>query len=345
MKKRIAVRILSALMALLLLAALCALAGCRGNADGQEKKLSVVAAVFPVYDWVKNILGDRAESVELTLLLDSGVDLHNYQPTVDDIVKLSNCDLFIYVGGESDGWAADALKDPRNPGRKVINLLEVLGDAAKDEETVAGMEHGDDHEDDHEEADGHEDEAEGGEGHGAEKDEHVWLSLRNAGVFCASIAAQLASLDPDNGETYRKNLQSYTERLNALDGEYRTAVEAGARKTVLFGDRFPFRYLADDYGLDYYAAFPGCSAETEASFETVTFLAGRVDALGLPCVLTVDGARHRIAQTVVENTKDKNQPILTMDSMQSATLADAENGKTYLSVMQKNLEVLKTALR
>ena len=168
MKKRIAVRILSALMALLLLAALCALAGCRGNADGQEKKLSVVAAVFPVYDWVKNILGDRAESVELTLLLDSGVDLHNYQPTVDDIVKLSNCDLFIYVGGESDGWAADALKDPRNPDRKVINLLEVLGDAAKDEETVAGMEHGDDHEDDHEEADGHEDEAGGEEGHGAE---------------------------------------------------------------------------------------------------------------------------------------------------------------------------------
>ena len=195
MKKRIAVRILSALMALLLLAALCALAGCRGNADGQEKKLSVVAAVFTVYDWVKNILGDRAESVELTLLLDSGVDLHNYQPTVDDIVKLSNCDLFIYVGGESDGWAADALKDPRNPDRKVINLLEVLGDAAKDEETVAGMEHGDDHE----EADGHEDEAEGEEGHGAEKDEHVWLSLRNAGCSAPPLPHSLRPLTRTTG--------------------------------------------------------------------------------------------------------------------------------------------------
>ena len=132
--------------------------------------------------------------------------------------------------------------------------------------------------------------------------------------------------------------------MTALDGEYQTVVDNAARKTLLFGDRFPFRYLVDDYGLNYYAAFVGCSAETEASFETISFLSGKVDELGLPCVLTIEGAQHKIAETIVQNTADKNQSILTLDSMQSTTSADVANGTTYLSVMESNLDVLKQAL-
>ena len=488
------------------------LAGC-GKKNAAEKgesdsnKLSVVTTIFPEYDWVKEILGDKAESTDLTMLLSSGVDLHSYQPTADDIVKISDCDLFVYVGGESDGWVENALKNAANKNMKVINLLEVLGDSAKAEETVEGMqEDGHDHGHSHDEqltendirdrtlsdfagawkslhpyllngdldkfcqhraeededssttkdtylekykaswqcdaekisiegnnitftygdgktvsaeytyagyqpkrndegkirsvryqfettsADapkyvqfndhGHEPgEAEhfhiyfGNDGfdalmsgktnpffvkgalsvedildelmghdHGEEKDEHVWLSLKNAQVLCVTLADALCAIDPDNKNTYIANAAAYRDKLAALDADYKAAVDGAAHKTVLFGDRFPFRYLMDDYGLRYYAAFAGCSAETEASFETVSFLAKKVDALGLPCVLTIEGAQHRIAETIVQNTAGKNQKVLTMDSMQSTTSKDVANGATYLSVMEKNLSVLKEAL-
>lgn len=180
--------------------------------------------------------------------------------------------------------------------------------------------------------------------HEEEADEHVWLSLKNAEILCREIADQIAAIDPDNTESYSANAAAYIEKLSALDAQYQAAVDSAANKTVLFGDRFPFRYLVDDYGLDYYAAFVGCSAETEASFETITFLANKVDELGLSSVLTIEGAQHKIAETIVNNTAIKNQQVLTMDSMQATTSTDVENGATYLSVMESNLEVLKTAL-
>ena len=492
------------------------LAGCgKKNAaetgESDSNKLSVVTTIFPEYDWVKEILGDKAESTDLTMLLDNGVDLHSYQPTADDIVKISDCDLFIYVGGESDGWVEDALKEATNKDMKVIDLLEVLGDSVKTEETVEGMqetEHAHDHSkevsifEDHEvqdrslsdwagswqsaypfaldgtlddafaamaeegemtadeyktyyqngyktditniniegdhiaftyedgkkvgsdykyigyyiqnwstgtkaamyrfeavdrtsgapiyiEFNDHmiesaapehfhirmsnesfdaivdpekswptffpadmtgEDLCEHMEGHGhdhdheEEADEHVWLSLKNAKTLVTAIADALQELDPDNKDTYAANTSAYIEKLSALDGAYQSAVDGAARKTVLFGDRFPFRYLVDDYGLSYYAAFAGCSAESEASFETVSFLAKKVDELKLPCVLTIEGKNHKIAETIVENTAEKNQKILTMDSMQSTTSEDVANGTTYLSVMEQNLSMLKEAL-
>ena len=159
-----------------------------------------------------------------------------------------------------------------------------------------------------------------------------------------AISASLQALDPDNKDTYAANSSAYIEKLSALDSEYQAAVDAASNKTVLFGDRFPFRYLVDDYGLSYYAAFVGCSAETEASFETISFLAKKVDELKLPCVLTIEGAQHKIAETIVQNTTSKNQKVLTMDSMQSTTSKDVANGTTYLSVMEQNLSVLKQAL-
>lgn len=320
-------KILALLLALWIPAAV--LSGCAPQDDSAaSNKLNIVTTIFPTYDWVREILGAETDRAEITMLLDSGVDLHSYQPTVDDIVKISDCDLFLYVGGESDGWVDDALKNAPNKERKVIRLLDVLGDSAKAEETVEGMQ---EEEHDHEEE--------------AEYDEHIWLSLKNAQVLVAAISEALQESDPARKDAYAANAAAYAEKLSALDGEYRAAVDSGKYKTLLFGDRFPFRYLADDYGLDYYAAFPGCSAETEASFETVSFLAGKMDALGLPCVLTIEGTQHKIAETIVQNTAQKNQQILTMDSMQAVTANDAASGVTYLSIMEKNLSVLKKALR
>ena len=503
-------KIITLVLALAMAVSLFTGCGKKNNAETGESdsnKLSVVTTIFPEYDWVREILGGKAESTDLTMLLDNGVDLHSYQPTADDIVKISDCDLFIYVGGESDEWVKNVLKNAVNKKMKVINLLEMLGDSVKTEETVEGMQkEGHDHGHSHDEqltendiedrtlsdfagawkslhpyllngnldkfcqhraeededssttkdtylekykaswqcdaekisingntitftyADGktvsaeytyagyqpkrndegkirsvryqfettsadapqyvqfndhgHEPgEAEhfhiyfGNDGfdalmsgktnpffvkdalsaedildelmghdHGEEMDEHVWLSLKNAQALCVTLADALCAIDPDNKNTYIANAAAYKDKLAALDADYKAAVDGATHKTVLFGDRFPFRYLVDDYGLRYYAAFAGCSAETEASFETVSFLAKKMDELGLPCVLTIEGAQHRIADTIVQNTAGKKQKVLTMDSMQSTTSKDVANGATYLSVMEKNLSVLKEAL-
>lgn len=326
-------KITALLLALFMLVG--ALAGCgKQNDTNQTDKLSIVTTIFPEYDWVREILGDKADNAEITMLLDNGVDLHSYQPTADDIVKISDCDLFIYVGGESDEWVEDALRNAANGNMKVINLLEVLGDSVKTEEIVEGMQEA---EHEHEDAEEHE--------HEEEADEHVWLSLKNAKMLVRVISKALQELDPDSKDIYAANADAYVKKLSALDAEYQAAVDAASNKTILFGDRFPFRYLVDDYGLHYYAAFVGCSAETEAGFETISFLAKRVDEWKLPCVLTIEGAQHKIAETVVRNTTAKNQRVLTMDSMQSTTTQDVKNGTTYLSVMEKNLSVLKEALR
>jgi len=393
MKKNIAAIMTASVLAV------SALAGCGSSAKSaatttaaetaakaeESRKLSIVTTIYPEYDWVKEILGSNAEHAELTMLLDNGVDLHSYQPTAEDIMKIADSDLFIYVGGESDGWVKDALKEATNEDMKVINLLETLGENVKEEEMVEGMQEGEhhhdhgeehDHEDgdhdhehegaeaehDHEDGD-HDHEHEGAEAehdhedgeaehehhhdHGDEPeyDEHVWLSVRNAKVLCTAIEEALAELDAENAESYAANLKSYSEKLDSLDQEYQAAVDGAAVKTLLFGDRFPFRYLVDDYGLDYYAAFVGCSAETEASFETISFLSQKVDELGLKAIMTIEGPEHKIAETIKENTKTKDQQILTMDSMQATDAEDVAAGVSYLSIMTENLEVLKAALQ
>lgn len=310
------------------------------------KKLKIVTTIFPEYDWVKQIVGENNENVQIEMLLDNGVDLHSYQPTAEDVMNISDCDMFIYVGGESDEWVDDALKEKVNDDMVVLNLLEIMGDSVKEEEVVEGMEaeeeeheHGDAEDEDSEE---HED---GEEEEEVEYDEHVWLSLKNAATICNKIAESLETIDLDNAETHKNNAASYTERLLALDSEYAAAVSAADKDTVLFGDRFPFRYMVDDYNLNYYAAFVGCSAETEASFETIVFLSGKVDELGLGTVLTIEGDNHKIAETIIQNTTGKDQNIRVMDSMQSTTSGDVENGASYLVIMEDNLEVLKEALK
>ena len=512
-------KIIAIVLSAALLLSICIFASCKKDdpsattgeqltdETNKDKKISIVTTIFPIYDWVRELLGEKASDADITMLLNNGVDLHSYQPSAEDIVKISKCDMFIYVGGESDGWVDSVLKNADNKNMKVINLLDSLGDAVKTEEVVEGMqeeEHGHSHgheeeitkddikdrtltdfsgewkslypyllngeldeycehkaEEDDDSAStketyiekykaswkcdvekikidgnkitftysdgktvsadysyagyqpkendngeinsvryqfktdsadapkyvqfndhGHEPgEAEhfhiyfGNDGfdsltksktnpffvknalsteeildelmghdHEEEKDEHVWLSVKNAKVLCGKISDALKTIDPTSKDAIEANTSSYLEKLTVLDGEYKKAVDAAKIKTVLFGDRFPFRYLVDDYGLKYYAAFVGCSAESEASFETVSFLAKKVDELKLPCVLTIEGATHKIAETIVQTTAEKNQKILTMDSMQSTTAKDIENGKTYYAVMEKNLSVLKEAL-
>ncbi len=499
---------------------------------------SVVCTIFPEYDWVKEILGSHAENVEISYLLDNGVDLHNYQPTADDIVKISSCDLFVYVGGESDEWVEDALAEATNKDMKVINLMDVLGDSAKVEELKEGMqesehEHSHDHskevstfEDDevqdrplsdwegdwqsayplvldgsldeawehksedgkmtaeeykdyytkgyksdysaisihddhikftdndgnvtesdyeytgyyiqnwstgtkaamyrfeavdkesgapvyiefndhiiepekaehfhirmsnesydaivdpegnwptffdaalspegvceevighdhknedkdedeheHEEAEAeeeHEHEHEEGE---AEYDEHVWLSLKNAKVLCAEIEKNIEAIDSANAADYKANLDSYVAKLDELDNSFKTLVDGSSVKTLVFGDRFPFRYFVDDYGLDYFAAFIGCSAESEASFETIKFLSDKINELDCKTIFTIENASKDIAEAVISNSGKTDVTIAELNSLQSVSNADISSGTTYLSLMQKNYDVLADILK
>ena len=313
----------------LVLAGLMTFGACSCSAEGIENKsgsrLSIVTTVFPCYDWVREIAGSKISGIDLTMLLDNGTDMHSFQPAAKDIVKISSCDVFIYVGGESDEWVEDALKEAVNKDIRTVNLMDLLGDSVVEEETVEGMQA--------------EDEEEGEDG--PEYDEHVLL---NAQVLVTGIADAMAQADPENASLYENNAGTYNSKLGELDGRYRAAVKDSDKDTILFCDRFPFRYLTDELGLDYYAAFSGCSAEAEASFETVVFLSGKIDELGLSSVLVIDGSDQKIAKTVIENTGSKDMEILVMDSMQSTTTADSSNGVTYLSVMESNLEVLVKAL-
>lgn len=291
---------------------------------------SIVCTTFPQYDWIRNIIGDDSDKFQLTMLLDQGMDLHSYQPTAEDIAKIADADMFVYVGGESDGWVDSALKEATNTDIRVVNMLETLGNAVKEEEVIPGMQA--------------EEEEENEEGEGPEYDEHVWLSLKNAATLTDVLSENIQEIDPVNKEDYVENAAEYVDRLNDLDGRYALAISKGERQAILFGDRFPFRYMADDYGLTYYAAFVGCSAESEASFETITFLAHKVDELKLPVILTIEGANHNIAESIKNATESKNQEILTMNSMQSVTAEDVADGETYLNVMEDNLNVLSQAL-
>lgn len=320
--------------------------------DDANKKFSVVCTIFPEYDWIRQLVGDKKDNYDITYLLDKGVDLHSYQPTAEDIAKIANCDLFVYVGGESDGWVDDALKESKNDKMQVVNLLETLGKNVKPEEVVEGMQEEDEHDHDHDDKDhddkdhDHED-ADHDHDHEEETeyDEHVWLSLRNATALVNTLAEKLQTIDPENKDYYAGTAADYTAKLGDLDSRYLATIKKAKVKTVLFGDRFPFRYLVDDYGLKYYAAFVGCSAETEASFETVAFLAKKTDDLKLKSVLVIENSDQKIAKKIVETTKDKNQNIVVLNSMQSITNEDIANGATYLSIMESNLKALASALK
>lgn len=321
---------------------MCALmlGGCTNSTaqQAEDGKYEIICTTFPQYDWVRNLIVGNEDSFTLTLLTEKGGDLHNFQPSATDIAKVSSCDLLIYVGGESDAWVSDTLRTAQNNDIRVINMMDVISSDLKEEELVEGMQeyHHDDEEGHYEEEhhDGHDE---------TEYDEHVWLSLRNAQKLVEGISKELKELDAANASLYEENCETYTDALLTLDGEYQSAVAAARTDTLLFADRFPFRYLVDDYGLNYYAAFAGCSAETEASFETVAFLAGKIDELDLDTVLVIDGSDEKLAKVIIDNTSGKNQQVLVLDSMQSVSKKDIEGGATYLSAMSSNLNILRQA--
>ena len=316
-----AIALLSALVLII-----CCFAGCSDTKKTDDGKISIVCTLFPMYDWARNIIGENNDDVELTLLLDSGTDLHSYQPNAADIIKITSADLFIYVGGTSDKWVDDVFKTSPSDTVK-INLMEVLGEGVFDEETVEGMEAEEEEETDEK-----------------EYDEHVWLSLKNADKFCTYIKDALIKLDPAHQKDYEANCGNYRQDLAVLSGDYTEAVNKAKRKTILFADRFPFRYLVEDLGLDYYAAFAGCSTETSASFETIIFLANVVDNMKLPTILVTETSDRSVAKTVKDTTESKDAEILVMDALQSVTSEAVKNGTTYLGSMRNNLEILKKAL-
>lgn len=301
-------------------------AGCAaGNVTDNSGKIKIVATIFPQYDWLKN-LTEGVDGVKLTLLLDNGADLHNYQPTAADMITVSTCDMFVYVGGESDSWVEDALKEAVNTDMQSVSLMDILGESVREEEIVEGMQA---------------EEEESGE---PEYDEHVWLSLRNIPKICESLTDTLCQIDSPHSDIYKSNCESYVKELEELDGKYVSLMESSKYDTLLFGDRFPFRYLADNYNLKYYAAFVGCSAETEASFETVRFLSEKLREFDLPAVLTLEKSDGKIAKTIVETSGRTDVEILKIDSMQSVSSDDINAGTTYISIMEKNLDVLSKAL-
>lgn len=296
------------------------------NTVDDETAIDVVTNSYAAYDWVKQIFADDTDHIRMTYLLENGVDLHNYQPDAEDIRKIADCDVFIYVGGESDRWAADAIRNSGNSHLLAVNMLACIGKLAKEEEVKEGMQAEEEEE--------------------PETDEHVWLSVRNASVITGVIFNQVSSLvtDPEELKQITANYENYQAELMKLDQEYAKAVSAADLDTVIFGDRFPFRYLLDDYGIDYYAAFAGCSAETEASFETVRFLAEKADEIGARNILTIETGNQKLAETIINNTQTGDQGILVMNSIQSVNAEEVKAGLSYLEVMRENLEVLKQAL-
>ncbi|HPF29379.1 MAG TPA: metal ABC transporter substrate-binding protein, partial [Lachnospiraceae bacterium] len=296
------------------------------NEEEKSDKISIVCTIFPQYDWTRTILGDDVSNVELNLLVQDGANLHSYQPSASDIAMISNADLVIYVGGESNQWVEDAMENAVNENQLSISLIDAIGERVTEEVLVEGMEAEEEHE-----------EQEAGEE--IEYDEHVWMSIENAAIISKEIESSLEELNPQLAEEYQKNLQNYEAELQQLDEEYQTMVAQATTHTVVVGDRFPFHYLMDEYDILYYAAFPGCSADTEADFETVIFLAEKLDEYHLAYVLTVENSNQSIASTIIENTQNKDQSIAGLNSMETITNERMEAGDTYLSIMSSNLLV------
>lgn len=306
------------IISVILIAVLSALSLCScGGKPVENNGLSIVCTTFPQYDFLKNIIGSEES---LTLLVDDGGDLHSYEPTAQDIIRISSADLFVYVGGNSDKWVESTLRSANNPDLKTVALTEIV--ETYTEEYVAGMEH--EHHNEH-----------------AAVDEHVWLSLRNAAAITQALCDAVCEIDKENEQIYKANAEEYISQLNALDVEYRDMISSAKRNTVLFADRFPFRYLIEDYNLTYYAAFAGCSSESEASFQTMAFLIDKTKELGIPVVLTIDGSDGSIAKTVCEETGAKSAML---DSCQSVSSDDIKNGTSYVNIMKNNLNVLREAL-
>lgn len=285
-------------------------AGCENNSKDPDK-ISVVASIFPQYDFVRAVAGDR---VDLSMLLSPGEETHSYEPTPKEIRSIENCDIFIYVGGESDSWIDNILESIDTSDMTVISLMDIV-ELLEEEEN-----------DEH---------------HEREYDEHVWTSPVNAAKIVDEITNALCSADPQNSDIYRQNCTAYVEELTKLDEQFRETISEAARKTIIFADRFPLLYFAKEYGLEYYAAFPGCAGNTEPSPSTIARLIDKINQENIPVVFKIELSSSNIALTVNEATGAK---VITFYSCHNISKSDFNNGETYLALMNKNLLSLKEAL-
>lgn len=306
-------------IALALLLGLSCLSACAEREKSEE--LSIVCTVFPLYDWTKHILGEDTEA-ELSFLTDKGADLHSFQPSAEDMVRVASADLVIFVGGPSDAWLREALKSKTEGEALELSSLDGMRLSAVSDES------GHSHED----------------GHAHETDEHLWLSLKNAQVAVKGICDALSRIDPQGAEGYRARASSYTEKLSALDRAYEAAVSSVAEPRMLVADRFPFVYLAEDYGIDYLAAFSGCTTDVDADLSVVVRLGNRLKEWGLSSVVITETSDGALAESVIRAAGVEDCRILAMHSLQGIRRTDAEGGVTYLSVMEENLRTLSRAM-
>ncbi len=306
------------------------LTGCGAPAAREEEsgRMQVITTIFPQYDFVRQIAGGQAD---VRMLLKPGEEIHSYEPTPQDIRDIQNCDLFICVGGENDVWVEEILEAMGEEAPETLRLMDMV--EVYSEETIEGMqeekgahEHGHDHEEDHD----HE-----------EADEHVWTSPVNAAVITARIAEAMEEKDPANAALYRENAKAYIGELKRLDDSFRRLTESAVRRTLVFGDRFPLRYFAEEYGLDYYAAFPGCSADCEPSAATMAFLINKVRQEQIPVVFCIEFSNGNIARAICETT---GAAPMTFYSCHNVTADQMKAGVTYIDMMEDNLLVLEKAL-
>lgn len=312
-------RILSLLLLMLLLT------GC--TQEPEASGLTIVTTIFPPYDFARAIAGDTSH---ITMLLSPGAEAHSFEPTPRDIIAIQSCDLFIYAGGENEAWVTDMIDSLDIDKSKVISMMDVVSPLT--EEALPGLESDHEHAHDHDHEQ-HEDTS--------EYDEHVWTSPKNAALIAQAIADKLCSISPANASLYSSRCADYRQELSALDDEFRSLVENASRHTLVFADRFPARYFTEEYGLEYYAAFPGCSADTEPSAATIAFLIDTVNEQGIPAVFSIELSNGRLASAIAEATGTK---VLTFTSCHNLTKEEFDSGATYISLMEGNLSSLQEAL-
>ncbi|ELV06707.1 metal binding protein, partial [Brachyspira hampsonii 30599] len=307
------------------------------DTNKENNKIKVVTTIFPIYDFTRNIAGDN---VNLQMIIKPGIEIHSFNTTPADVIDIQNADVFIYIGGESEEWAEKVVSSMDTNGKKIIRLIDYV--KALDEEIVEGMEHDEDH--DHEEEanhNEHENAAEESHTHEGIYDEHIWTSPKNAELMVSAICNALSEIDSDNADIYKSNADKYNQELTVLDNEIRNAVNSSKRKNIVFGDRFPFRYLAEEYGLEYRAPFNGCSSQVDASPKTIAYLINYIKDNNIPYLYYIELSNEKIANTLIEQTGAKK---LKLHSGQNVSKEEFDSGVTYLSIMRDNLESLKKGL-
>ena len=294
-----------------------------------DGKINVVATIFPEYDFLRQIGGNH---LNLTMLLTPGAESHSFEPTPQDIKEVTNSNLFVYVGGDSDAWVDSILDSVDTKKTTIVTLMDCV--TLKEEEVAEGM------------TPEKEDEAEtesGTEG-GAkapEYDEHVWTSPKNAVLIVQKLCDNLCKIDPSNAPDYKQNTKNYVAKLNELDGQFQNIVDHAQRKEIVVGDRFPFRYFVDAYGLTYHAAFPGCSTDTEANAATIAFLTDKVKKDKIPIVFHIELSNEKVCDSICEATGAKSE---LLNAVHNVSKKDFEAGITYIDLMEHNVDVLKEAL-